>query len=158
MTLHRLDADQAGVCRAPKTVNTPLIDAGPIYGSSKEHLQNTLRAPNSCNLRTSAGNLLPVTTKPNANTNRHDFVAGDSRVSEHAMLTSLHTIWVREHNRVCDVLARQASPDSVTTTFAANPSPALTVDQMFEKARKVQQPVTSGQTNPQNAEFVRFMT
>jgi hypothetical protein len=130
MTLHRLDADPAGVCRAPKTVNSPIIDAGPIYSANPDFLQATLRLPNSCKLRTTAGNLLPVTTKPNG-AKKHKFVSGDTRVSEHALLTSLHIVWMREHNRICDALAAKAA-DGASSSFGT-----LTPDQQFEKARKV---------------------
>jgi len=33
-------------------------------------------------------------------------IAGDSRANEQPILTTLHTIWIREHNRVCDELAQ----------------------------------------------------
>jgi hypothetical protein len=130
MTLHRLDSDQAGNCRAPKTINSPLIDAQPVYSAIPDFLKNTLRLPNSCMLRTSAGNLLPVTTQPD-DTGVHKFIAGDTRVSEHAMLTSLHTVWLREHNRICEELTAEARDG------AASGFDTLTPDQQFEKARKV---------------------
>lgn len=34
------------------------------------------------------------------------FSAGDSRVSEGLPLTALHTLWLREHNRIAEVLKR----------------------------------------------------
>ena len=109
MKLHRLDSDPAGKCRAPKVVNTPFIDAGTVYGSNEEYLQQTLRQKGSCKLKVSTGDLLPVTTKKDPKTGKHLFVAGDPRVNEHAILTTLHTVFVREHNRICDALARPSS-------------------------------------------------
>ena len=32
------------------------------------------------------------------------FIAGDSRVNENVILSSYHTLFLREHNRVCDQL------------------------------------------------------
>lgn len=32
---------------------------------------------------------------------------GDDRLNQHASLTALHTIWLREHNRVAKELVRQ---------------------------------------------------
>ena len=86
-------------------------------------VQNTLREPGSCKLRTSAGDLLPVTTKPN-DAGKHFLVAGDVRVNEHGVLAAMHTVWVREHNRLCDALAEGE--------FAT-----LSEDEKFTKARKV---------------------
>lgn len=44
------------------------------------------------------------------------FSAGDSRVSEGLPLTSLHTLWLREHNRIAEALTQvnpQWSPETV---------------------------------------------
>lgn len=86
-----------------------------------ERLQEILREPTGCRLRTSAGDLLPVTTgKDSAGKNR--LIAGDARVNEHAMLASMHTLWVREHNRLCDGLDGDES---------------MTDDEKFALVRKV---------------------
>ena len=45
-----------------------------------------------------------------ANDNNHKtkaYVAGDIRAGEHPGITSLHTLFVREHNRICDKLIAQ---------------------------------------------------
>lgn len=89
-----------GPCRESATEITPMIDAGTVYGDhSNPNLG--LRDGASCKLRTSAGNLLPLNpVKPK------EFLAGDTRNTEHSILASLHTLWMREHNRVCDELPR----------------------------------------------------
>ena len=71
------------------SVQTPIVDAGPVYGADPEYLHATLRALGTCRLRTSAGNLLPVTTAASAMNGRHLFAAGDPRVNEHSVRTAL---------------------------------------------------------------------
>ena len=99
LTLTRVEHRLTGVeqCREAVTEITPTIDASTVYGDAT--LLPQLRDGTSCNLRTSAGNLLPLDTQvPNS------FLAGDVRNTEHSILASLHTLWMREHNRLCDVL------------------------------------------------------
>ena len=82
---------------------TSFIDASMVYGSS-EAVNAALRGEGG-KLKTSAGELLPFEgdTPP-------DFIAGDVRANENVGLTSLHTIFVREHNRLVEELA-EAHPE-----------------------------------------------
>jgi len=75
-----------------------------VYGSDDVRAE-ALRDPNDrALLRTSAGNLLPFNTEnlTNANGPVRDattlFLAGDVRANEQVGLTTLHTLFVREHN------------------------------------------------------------
>jgi hypothetical protein len=78
-------------------------------------------------MKTSSGNLLPWNTTtgehgapidPNAPSMANDgnktiktFVAGDVRAAEHPVLASFHTLFVREHNRICDMLIARGQRD-----------------------------------------------
>jgi len=104
---------------------TAFIDGSAVYGSDAERAA-WLRSFTDGKLKVSAGNLLPFNTTNNeytgeidpfapfmANMNRATtrfFVAGDDRANENMLLASMHTLWVREHNRLCDSLV-QAHPD-----------------------------------------------
>ncbi|XP_046564376.1 peroxidasin homolog [Haliotis rubra] len=88
---------------------TAYIDASQVYGSTEEE-QHELRANTGGLLRTSSDNpeLLPRNSIPDCVTSTEPnfcFKAGDERVDEHMSLTSMHTIWLREHNRVARKLA-----------------------------------------------------
>jgi len=94
---YRLTEDQ---CRESCTEITPTIDATTVYGDVfNPALLLRLRNGTSCNLNMSAGNLLPLD-----DLNPRSFLAGDERNTEHSILASLHTLWAREHNRLCAVL------------------------------------------------------
>ena len=47
------------------------------------------------------------------------FVAGDVRASEHPVLSSFHTLFVREHNRICDILIARGQRDDERNYEAA---------------------------------------
>ncbi|KAL3886204.1 hypothetical protein ACJMK2_026213 [Sinanodonta woodiana] len=90
--------------------NTHYIDGSQIYGSD-EQTSNSLRAFTGGKLQTGADpaipNLLPKDTTnaancilPASNANVKCFLAGDVRVNQHPALISIHTIFMREHNRI----------------------------------------------------------
>ncbi len=122
--------------RQQSNLNTSWLDASMIYGSDATRA-SWLRTKKSGKMKTSAGNLLPWNTltgeqaaaiDPNAPSMSNDqdhtiktFVAGDVRAVEHPGITSLHTIFVREHNRICDRLVAQGLKDD---------------EDIFQKARK----------------------
>ena len=77
-------------------------------------------------MKTSAGNLLPFNTPglPNAGgTSPTLFLAGDVRANENVMLTSLHTLFVREHNRLAALIQLLA--------------PEATDEEIYQLARKI---------------------
>ena len=102
------------------------IDASNIYGSSIERSMALRTNDGTGKLKTSAGNLLPYNTTLVENApNNHDpqyFLAGDIRANEQLILTAMHTLWVREHNRLAEEIFNKNSH--------------LTGDQIFQSARR----------------------
>jgi peroxidase len=105
---------------------TAWIDASNVYGSDDSRAAALRANDGTGRLRTSAGDLLPRNTEglPNAGGARPDlFLAGDVRANEQAGLTAMHTLFVREHNRLAGLIA------------AANPG--LDDDGIYERARRL---------------------
>jgi len=116
---------------------TSFIDGSNVYGSDSKRAA-WLRTMKNGKLKTSAGNLLPYNTRTGelsgaidltapemANDSDHQvktFVAGDDRAAENPVLTSFHTLFVREHNRICDSLIRLGMRND---------------EQMYQIARKI---------------------
>lgn len=114
------------------------IDASAVYGSDKQRA-DWLRSFSDGKLKTSSGNLLPWNTNNGeydgeidpASPNMADdtgllekyFVAGDVRANENPLLIGLHTIFVREHNSLCDKLKEN--------------HPQWTDEQLYQRARKL---------------------
>ncbi len=93
------------------------LDASQVYGSNEGRAM-ALRTLTNGRMKTSPGNLLPfnVNGLPNLGDGPDLFLAGDIRSNENVVLTSLHTLFVREHNRLADrisQLAPQASDEQV---------------------------------------------
>ncbi len=96
----------APVGSARQQVNeiTSYIDGSMVYGSDAARA-TALRGPGGT-LLTSGDNLLPKNTMnlPNGDNGAVDrsqfFVAGDVRVNEQVGLTAVHTLFMREHNRL----------------------------------------------------------
>ena len=116
---------------------TAWLDGSGVYGSD-EPRTNYLRSFIDGKLRMSASNYLPFNTTtgeisdpvdplaPNmANENpfvSKYYVAGDVRANEQTALLSMHILFAREHNRLCDVLKAD--------------DPALNDEEIFQLARK----------------------
>lgn len=92
---------------------TAWIDASNVYGSDSERANAIRTLDGSGKLKTSAGNLLPFNTfgLANAGDNGENsaslFLAGDVRANEQIGLTVMHTLFMREHNRLVDQLSAQ---------------------------------------------------
>ncbi|KAF4082617.1 hypothetical protein AMELA_G00153690 [Ameiurus melas] len=134
-----------GVPRVREQMNTltSYLDAGQLYGS-EEGLARELRdLSNDGGLmrindrfRDNGRELLPFTkmvSKMCATRNRilnttgleevPCFIAGDERVDENIALTSMHTLFLREHNRLARALRRL--------------NPQWTSEQLYQEARKI---------------------
>lgn len=108
---------------------TAWIDASMVYGSDEDRAK-WLRSGQCGKLKVSPsfnGDLLPCNTITGNCADRIDpnaplmdgavsrtgqlvkvFVAGDARANEQPGLTALHTLFVREHNRICDQLTARS--------------------------------------------------
>lgn len=84
------------------------MDLSTVYGNTEEAARD-LRSGELGKLRTSSfkgidGEFLPTGCPAYTLTKKFCFNAGDNRVNQYPLLTSMHTIWMREHNRVADAL------------------------------------------------------
>jgi hypothetical protein len=86
---------------------TAFIDASMVYGSDPIRAEALRANDGTGRLKTSSGNLLPFNTGglPNfGGLSPTLFIAGDIRANEQLGLISMHTLLMREHNRVADLL------------------------------------------------------
>ena len=113
------------------------LDASNVYGTSKERSYK-LRTFEGGKLKTSEGSFLPWNTFSGQYNDLVDkslgiisdetlsseklYFSGDEKVNDNPLLISLHTIFLREHNRLCDVFKAQ--------------DPNLSDEALFQKAKK----------------------
>ncbi len=113
--------------RQPVNSITGFIDGSGIYGSDPGRAFALRAHDGSGRLKVSHDRLLPLNTRglPNQGGNHRPdlFLAGDIRANEQAGLIAMHTLFVREHNRLADIFAVQ--------------NPQLASQEVFELARKV---------------------
>lgn len=114
------------------------VDGSAIYGSSEDRA-NWLRSFEDGKLKVSDGDLLPWNTETGEANDEIDsaspfmaddtrslqkyFVAGDVRANENPLLTGIHTIFVREHNRLCDEIKSN--------------HPTWNDERIYQRARKI---------------------
>jgi len=124
--------------RQHPNIITAFVDASSVYGSD-EDAAAWLRTFAGGKLKISSGNMLPYNTTtgefgapidPDAphmdnpvGLTEKVFVAGDARANENPLLLSFHTLFVREHNRLCDELALE--------------HPDWSDEQLYQHARKL---------------------
>lgn len=107
---------------------TAFIDGSMVYGSNAE-LAAALRTFEGGKLKTSDGNFPPFNREgfeiENASNLPDDqlFLCGDKRANEHLALTTLHTLFLREHNRWAEELA-ELHPD-------------WSDERLYQRARKI---------------------
>ncbi len=136
------DPDTGGATGIPRQQTnqvTSWIDGSVIYGSDTE-TASWLRTFTHGKLKVSKGDLLPFNTIDGEFDGAIDingpdmeggtqpeptkiFVAGDERANEHAGLVCFHTLFVREHNRLCEVLMQE--------------HPDWNDEQLYQRARKM---------------------
>lgn len=105
---------------------TGWIDASTVYGSDAERANALRTNDESGKLKTSPGNFLPYNESglPNFRFRGPDFfLAGDERANENIGLTSLHTLFVREHNRLAEQIAMS--------------DPSLSGEEIYQRARQI---------------------
>lgn len=100
-----------GGFQRPINTLTSAIDLVAVYGTNEERLNSLLEFTNggmlTGKLKTSGNNLLPLNTRGFFNapdTSNRFFIAGDHRPNEHPVLTAMHTLFLREHNRIADIV------------------------------------------------------
>lgn len=106
---------------------TGWIDASNVYGSNDVRAAELRTNDGTGRLKTSAGRLLPFNTAglPNAGGSSAElFLAGDVRANEQSALIAMHTLFVREHNRLADRIAKKHKHH-------------LSGDKIYEKARRI---------------------
>lgn len=105
---------------------TGWIDASNVYGSDTERASALRAFDGNGYLMTSEGGLLPYNLDGLANAggvSEQMFLAGDVRANEQVGLTAVHTLFVREHNRLIDEIIRQ--------------NPSVSGEQAYQEARQL---------------------
>jgi hypothetical protein len=138
---HYDPATGAGTGHPRRQVNniSAWLDAGMVYGGRAVDAGADravwLRSGSGGRLKVSDGGALgdllprtepgaPVMANQSIPTMGADtFVAGDVRANEHTALTAVHTLWVREHNRLAGIIAAS--------------DPLLGDEQIYQRARKI---------------------
>lgn len=107
------------------------IDATNVYGANATRAGAIREFDGSGKLKTSAGNLLPFNVANLENAHAGPiaptdlFIAGDIRANEVTTLACMHTLFMREHNKLCDEIV------------ADDPDMAGEDEKVYQKARRI---------------------
>ncbi len=104
---------------------TALLDASMVYGSDPIRAHALRTNDGTGRLKMSKGRFLPYNIAGLPNAGGPDpslFLAGDIRANEQIGLTAMHTLFVREHNRLAKIIRHNHR--------------ALTGDEIYERARR----------------------
>ncbi len=125
ITRSDFETDEEGY-RQQLNAITSFIDASNVYGSDLDR-SNALRTFSGGRMVIGVDQLLPtdvdVANENGGITEIGLFAAGDVRANENVILASIHTIFVREHNRLADLISSH--------------NPNHTDEEIFQLARKI---------------------
>ncbi|MGI9259174.1 MAG: peroxidase family protein [Gammaproteobacteria bacterium] len=122
------DSETGGSASDPRQqINkiTAWIDASNVYGSDADRAM-ALRTLSGGKLKTSEGDLLAFNESglPNAGGPSPEFfLGGDVRANEQVALTAMHTLFVREHNRLAEEISERR--------------PWLDDEEIYQRARRI---------------------
>ena len=97
---------------------TAFVDASNVYASDNENA-HIIRTHLDGEMKVDSSNLLPIVGD--------EHMAGDVRAIENPALASIHTLWVREHNRVARRLSRRLRRRNVV----------LTDEDLYQRTRRI---------------------
>lgn len=84
-------------------LQSSFIDASNVYGASEERANALRTLDGTGKLKTGPDGLLPFNLdrlSNDPNNNASFYLAGDERANEQPTLTAMHSLWLREHNRL----------------------------------------------------------
>lgn len=105
---------------------TGWIDASNVYGSDETRAIALRTLDGTGKLKTSKNDLLPFNTEGLSNaggSSKNLFLAGDVRANEQVGLTAMHTLFVREHNRLAEKIVKK--------------HPNFSGEKIYQKARSI---------------------
>lgn len=105
----------------PVNVLSSPIDLSAVYGVEQERFER-LHVKGSCKMLTKGNrpflptNRFRIENEPS--NSRRFFIAGDLRANENPILTSIHTLFILEHNKLCDDLEKDFRKESPIKLFS----------------------------------------